>query len=483
VTWAVMRKGTSNGTPSKTSNPASAALEKSVAVLPFDNFSADKDTDYLSDGLTEEITAALARVPGLRVAARNSAFVFKTQKQDLRKIGATLGVATILEGSLRKAGNRIRVTAQLINAADGLHLWADTYDRSVDDILTVQEDIASKIADRFELKPSGEPSSTASRQLAPNQEAYAFYLKGLHAWNKRTKEDLAQAAQLFKQAIDKDPTYAAAYAGLASTYVLLPEYSSRPQSEYSPLASAAAEKALALDSSSADAYTVLGLVASYSRQYQKAEEQFQRAIRLNPNQATAHHWYGVLLRGWNRMDEAGVELHRAEALDPLSPIIKMNLLAWMGLKRDYQSTLEQCDRYMEQFPDFELLRSVRALLLERLGRYPEALKDILASRATVTNTPYFLGMVGFIYARSGDVDNARKILVELESYKKQGYAVCTDIAQVHVGLKEFDPAMDAFEEALTKGEPLIDLLVDPTLDEIRPLPRFQALLQKLGLKK
>jgi adenylate cyclase len=211
----------------KTSGAAGVVLQKSVAVLPFDNFSADKDTDYLSDGLTEEITTALARVPGLHVAARNSAFTFKGRKEDLRKVGATLGVATILEGSLRKVGNQIRVTAQLINVMDGLHLWADTYDRSVDDILAVQEDIASKIAEKFELKPAAEAASGAAHP-APNQEAFEFYLKGLHSWNKRTKDDLEKAAQLFNQAIDKDPTYAAAYAGLASTYVLLPDYGSRP---------------------------------------------------------------------------------------------------------------------------------------------------------------------------------------------------------------------------------------------------------------
>jgi len=186
------------------------------------------------------------------------------------------------------------VTAQLINAKDGLHLWAETYDRSVDDILAVQEDIANKIADKFELKPVTPVSTSVAHQAAPNQEAYGLYLKGLHHWNKRTKDELEEAAQLFKEAIDKDPTYAAAYAGLASTYALIPDYSSRPQSEYFPLARAAAEKALTLDPASADAYAVLGLCDSYLRNYAKAEQQFRRAIELNPNHATAHHWYGVL---------------------------------------------------------------------------------------------------------------------------------------------------------------------------------------------
>jgi TolB-like protein/lipoprotein NlpI len=484
VAWAMLhphKAGQSNLSATKDSVPAAAPPAKSVAVLPFDNFSPDKDSDYLSDGLTEEITTALARIPGLRVAARNSAFAFKSRKEDLRKVGAALGVATVLEGSLRKAGSRVRVTAQLINALDGLHLWADTYDRSFDDMLAVQEDIARQIAEKFELKTAKETSSSLTHPTAPNQEAYALYLKGLHSWNKRTKEDLEQAVQLFNQAIDKDPTYAAAYAGLASAYVVLPDYSSRPPGDYFPLARAAAEKALGLDPASADAHAVLGLVSSYTRQYRQSEDEFKRALQLNPNHATAHHWYGVLLRGWNRMDEAGAELRQAEALDPLSPIIKFNLLTWQAFTRQYEAALAQCDRYIEAFPDFSLFHFGRAWLLERLGRYPDAISEALQARSNLSNSPYFLGTVGYFYARNGDTANARKVLAELDGWKQRGYAVGADIAQVHVGLREFDAALDQYEEALAKGEVLQDLLPDPTLDELRPLPRFQALIKKLGL--
>jgi len=191
----------------------------------------------LSDGLTEEITTALARVPGLKVAARNSAFAFKGKNEDLRKVGTALGVTTLLEGSLRKAGKQIRVTAQLINVTDGYHLWAETYDRGVDDIIAVQDEIARKIADKFELKVDG--NSARAARAAPNMEAYALYLQGLQFWNKRTKVDIEKAAKLFNQAIDKDATYAAAHAGLALCYVLLPDYANRPTSEYFPRARAA----------------------------------------------------------------------------------------------------------------------------------------------------------------------------------------------------------------------------------------------------
>ncbi len=466
----------------KDSVASSVASQKSVAVLPFDNFSAERDTDYLSDGLTEEITAALSRVPGLRVAARNSAFTFKSKKEDLRKVGKTLGVATILEGSLRKSGPQIRVTAQLINAVDGYHLWSESYDSSMSDIIAVQEDIAGKIAERFELKARNEAPPGTARRNAPNQEAYGLYLKGLHFWNKRTKEDLETAAQLFNQAADKDPTYAPAFAGLALTHVLLPDYASRPQMEYFPLARAEAQKTLALDPASADAHAALALVDAYTRQYKAAEDEFKQALRLNPNHATAHHWYGVHLRETDRMDEAIAELRRAEALDPLSPIIKLNILTWQGYARQYDQSLEECNRDLEQFPDFALFMAARAWLLERKGRYPEALAQILKVRAGMTNSPYFLEYVGFIYARSGDETNARKCLAELEDWKTRGYAVRTGIAQVHLGLREYDLALDELNEALTQGDTVSGLLKDPTLDDLRPLPRFQSLLQKAGLK-
>jgi Flp pilus assembly protein TadD len=388
----------------------------------------------------------------------------------------------LLEGSLRKAGNRIRVTAQLINATDGLHLWADAYDANIEDILSVQEDIATKIASKFQLKPST-PGSGSSRPSTPNAEAYALYLKGLHALNKRTRGELERAVQLFNQAIDKDPTYAGAYAGLATTYAVLPDYSGRPQSEYLPLASAAAQKALGLDPASADAYAVLGLVKFCSHKFPESEEQFQHALSLNPNHATARHWYGVLLRSWNRMEQAGTELKQAEGLDPLSPIIKQNFLIWMNFNHQNEAGLELSEQYIKAFPDFALFRAARGVFLEELGRHAEGMAEILSARATVTNAPHLLGLVGYWYAHGGEVSNARKVLEELEGWKKQGYAVDEDIGAVHIGLSEFDLALDSFETAAAKGDALEDLVSDPMYDELRSLPRFQALLHQVGFTK
>ena len=414
-------------------NPAPSASapfpEKSVAVLPFDNYSADKDTDYLSDGLTEEITTALSRIPGLKVVARNSAFTFKGKNEDLRKVGAALGVATLLEGSVRKSGRQIRVTAQLVNVADGFHLWSETYDSSMEDIIAVQEEIARKIAERFELKATGGPAARTASRLAPKPEVYALYLQGLHLWNKRTKEDIAKAAQLFKQAIDQDASYAAAHAGLAACYVLLPSYALRPQRDYFPLARAAAGKALELDPASADAHAVLGLVNSYSFDFTGAEAEFKQAIRLNPNHATAHHWYGDLLMELGRLEESRAELHRAEALDPLSPIIKINLLANLVYRREYDRGIAECRVYQQTFPDFTMFREALAKFYILQGRFQDAIQELGSLRASEANAPNHLDLLAYCYARSGDEARARKILAELEDWKEKGYAVQTMIGR------------------------------------------------------
>jgi len=463
------------------SKAVSAPESKSVAVLPFDNFSAEKDTDYLSDGLTEEITTTLSRVPGLKVAARNSAFAFKGRKEDSRKTGAMLGVATLLEGSLRKAGKQIRVTAQLINVADGYNLWSETYDRNVDDIIAVQEEIARKIAERFQLKIEGGHATSSVRRV-PNADAYALYLQGLHFLNKRGKENIEKAAQLFKQAIDLDATYAAAHAGLGACYALLPDYSSRPQSDFFPMARAATKQALELDPSCADAHAVLALVESYSRNYPAAEAEFNRALEINPNHASARHWYGVYLRQQGKLDAAISELRRAEELDPLSPIIKFNLILTLGCARDYQRSAAEVQRAIAAFPDFLLLRASRGWLNIHTDRFQEALDEFTAIHNAEPGNPFWLDGLAYASARNGDTAHARKILEELKEWKKRGYTAGNSIAVVYLALKEDDNALAALEEAVAAGESPSDLLADPIYDSVRSHPRFQALLHNLGLK-
>ncbi len=481
LSWLTTHKTRPQSAARASDAAAKPVPSKSIAVLPFDNFSAEKDSDYLSDGLTEEITTTLSRIPGLKVAARNSAFAFKGHKEDLRKVGATLGVATLLEGSLRKAGQQVRVSAQLINAADGYHLWSETYDRPLDDLFALEAEIARQIADRLQVEITG-GAKVPARSMTVNTEAHTLYLQAKHFWNKRTKEDLDKAAQLFNQAIDKDPTYGAAYAGLASCYVLLPQYSLRPTREYSPQAQAAATRALALDDSSAEAHTALAMVKEYARDLAGSEEQYKEAIRLNPNFATAHQWYGALLSELGRTNDALVELSRAEELDPLSPIIKANLLTCYYYAREYDRAIAQCQGALELFPDFPQLRVSLATFYSQKGRYKEALVELDKARATAGDSPEFLEMIGYVSGRSGDETRARAILVELQQWLKKGYDVRGGIAGVYAGLRDYDQAIEWMSQALDAHEYITGLLCDPAMDELRANPRFPELLRKAGLK-
>ncbi len=459
---------------------AAAAPAKSIAVLPFDNFSAEPDSDYLSDGLTEEVTAALSRVPGVKVAARNSAFTFKGRKEDIRQIAETLHVSKILEGSVRKVGKQIRVTAQLVNAADGFHLWSETYDRGVEDIIAVQEDIARRIADRLQ----GQTNTIIAQRHAVDPEAYKLYLQGRQYWNKRTESALKKSVQLYQQAIDRDPTYAAAHAGLAAAYLLIPDYSlSVRASTYTPLVRAAANRALELDPACPEAHAVLANMKANERDFKGAEEHFRQAIAADPNYATAHHWYGRYLYCRGRMDEGLKELRTALELDPLSPIIHATIPAWHLANGNYDQTITEVQSVIDQFPDFVHIRAMLAEALMLKGQYKEGLAEIDKARALMPEEPSaLLEYRGYALARMGQETEARQILGVLQQRLNEGKPAELSISMVYLGLREYDKAMDALER-LNSSEGLdLEIFVDPCVKELRNLPRFQALLEKAGMK-
>jgi serine/threonine-protein kinase len=450
---------------------------RSVAVLPLDNFTGDPENDYLSDGLTEEITTALSRISGLKVAARNSAFAFKGRKQDARKVGEALRVSTLLEGSVRKMGNQIRVTAQLINVADGFHLWTETYDRSADDIIGVQEDIARRIAERLQGK------ADLPRQPPIDPEAHRLYLQARLYWNRRTEPGLNKAAQFFQQAIDKQPSYAAAHAGLAATYCVLPQYSLAARaSKYRPLARASAQRALELDTGCAEAHAVLGHLESEARDYKGAEEHFQSAIRLNPSYATAHHWYGLFLISHGQPEKAATEFLAALELDPLSPIIRTVVAQQHYVARDFDRAIPDLRRVVEDFPEFPVARDslIAALLLK--GRYEDALIEIDQVMALRTSQPLVgLEMKAYAFARLGRLDEAQKIKADLEQRRADGTPVEMPLAFVNLGLREYDKVLDTLDQLFASGDLPCEVLADPMLDEVRKLPRFQQLLKSSGI--
>src|SRR5213082_26819 len=329
--------------PRLTSSSAATISNKSIAVLPFDNLSGDPQNAYFSEGVQDEILTRLAKIAELKVISRTSTQRFKSAPNDLRQIAQQLGVANILEGSVQKANDQVRVNVQLINAVTDAHLWADTYDRKLTDIFVIESDIAKTIADTLQAKLSRSAEHVLASRPTENPEAHELYLKGRFFWNKRTGENLKKAADYFNQAIAADPNYALAYAGLAGVYVLMPFYSVGAPRDCYPRAKAAAKKALEQEDALAEAHTALAQVhCYYDFDFSQATSEFQRAIELNPNYATAHQWYGnSALVALGRFDEAIAEVKRAIELDPLSLVINTDLGATYYRARRYDEAIEQ----------------------------------------------------------------------------------------------------------------------------------------------
>jgi adenylate cyclase len=454
--------------------------QQSIAVLPFDNFSGEPDTDYLSDGFTEEITTALTRIPNLRVAARNSAFSFKAKKEDARKIAEALRVKTLLEGSLRKAGNKIRVTADLINAADGFHLWSETYDGTLEDLFTVQKDIAQRIAFRLQ----GQSNSIFPSATRVNPEAHELYLRGRAFWNKRTEPDLRRAIDFFHSAAAKDPAYADAHLGLAVGYYVLQLNSINVQpAELRPLARAEANRALELDPRSAEAETVLGWLKNYARDYKGAEEHFRRALELAPNDATVRQWYGLYFMYNSRLADAWPELEAAADLDPLSPIIQLCPASWYFYHGDLDEAIRRARLVLESFPGFLMAYEVMAETQIAKGNFEEALAEIERGRSQTPGDPVFmLELKAYALSRSGREAEAREILARFLQLKAEGKRVDWSLVFVYLGLREYDHAIQMAEsvEATEGLQP--GLLDNPLGRELLRQPGFQALLKRAGLK-
>jgi serine/threonine-protein kinase len=465
--------------------PSSKKPQPSIAVLPFTNLSADKEQEYFCDGMAEEIINALTQVEGLRVVARTSAFFFKGKDIDIREIGRKLSVVTLLEGSVRKAGNRLRITAQLLNVADGYHLWSDRYDRDMEDIFAIQDEISRAIVEKLKFKLLGEERVALVKRYTDNFEAYNLYLKGRHFWNKRTEMDLKKAIEYFEQAIEKDPNYALAYAGLASTYVTLPEYSGLPPKEIMPKAEAAAKKALELDATVAEAHAVLGSIKTYyDWDWAGAESEFKRAIELDPSYPTAHHWYNTYLRCLGRFDEALAEIKRAQELDPLSLIINVNIGFILYLMRQYDKATDQYKKTLELDPNFSAAHGMLGWLYGVRGKFNEAIAELQKVRTLAGSGPFVLGHLGYCYGRAEKRNDAINILNELFEFSKQGYSVSFDIGFVYYGLGDKEKTFEWLEKAYQERSSwLLYLNADPMWDSLRSDLQFIALMRKIGLEK
>jgi serine/threonine protein kinase/Tfp pilus assembly protein PilF len=459
--------------------------EKSIAVLPFQNMSGDPDNAYFANGIQDEILTRLSKISDLKVIARTSVQHYQSKPENLPAIGKQLGVAYFLEGSVQKRADAVRVNVQLIKAANDSHIWAETFDRSLTDIFAVETEIAKTVADTLQAKLTGSEKQAIAARPTENPEAHELYLKGRFFWNKRTSSDLKTAIQYFNQAIEKDPRYALAYAGLADAYALLTAYGAAPVSESIPKAEAAAKKALELDDTLAEAHTSLGLLFFYNFDFQSATKEFERAIALNPNYATAHHWHGLgPLRCVGDSDKAIAELKRALQLDPLSLIINADLGAGLVTSRRYDEAITQLRKTIAMDSHFYYAYLNLGKALQLNGQLDEAVTDYKKASA-LNDDSLVLGLLAQGYAKLGQREEALKTLEQLQQRATQRYVWNYTFALVHIALGENDKAIDFLERDYRDHADyeLALIKVDPMLDPLRGDPRFEALVSKVFAPK
>jgi len=458
---------------------------KSIAVLPFENLSRDPDNAYFAEGIQDEILARLSKIADLKVISRTSTQKYKSAPDNLREIAKQLGVANILEGSVQKAADQVRVNVQLINALNDAHLWADIYDRKLTDIFAVESDIATTIAETLQAKLTGSEKAAIAKRPTANTEAYELYLKGRFFWNKRTGADLRTAIEYFNQALGKDPGYALAYAGLADSYDILHTYGAASPADSFPQAKAAAKKALELDDTLAEAHTSLAFaLAYYDFDLERSLKEFERAIQLNPNYATARHWYGEFLGVIGRFDEGIAELKRAQELDPLSLIINADVGEVYTCARQYDKSIIQLRKTIEMDPRFYYAHWGLGKVWQLKGQLNEAIAEYRKA-VELNDDPYVLGLLGQAYARVGQREEAQKIRARLSEEAKSRYVHAYSFALMYLALGDKERALEEMERAYREraGSDVFLIKVDPMLDDLRGNARFEALVAKVFAPK
>jgi len=471
------------GNPQRPQNIRGAAPAKSVAVLPFVNMSADKHDEYLSDGMTEELINALAKVPGLRVPGRTSCFAFKgkTEADIFRKVGDQLHVNTVLEGSVRKAGEKLRVTAQLINVSDGYHLWSKDYDGDFKDIFAFQSNVAKRVVEALQVKLGGEAARALAKKPTENPEAYRLYLLGRNEFGKYSEAGWTSSIRYYEQALKLDPNYALAYCGLADTYAYMGGVV-MPSKEAVVKEKEFAQKALELDPELPEAHLSLACALGGAFDWRNAQIEFDRAIELNPNLAWAYEIYAWFLGGLGRLDEAIAKDKKAIELDPLNSFFQSALAYFLYHARRYDDAIVQIKKTLELDPASTLGRHLLGCCLLWKGDTPGAIAEFQRSKIVVTGA-WYQGLLGYAYAISGDRPKAEQMLRELEEMAKRQYVSSTAFAMIYLGLGEKEKALDWLDKSYQDQESACwYLTVDPIYDSVRKEPRFQAILKKIGLE-
>jgi serine/threonine-protein kinase len=454
-----------------------------VAVLPFVNASPDPENEYLSDGITDELIDALSKVEGLQVSSRTSVFALKGKAQDVRAIGALLGVSVVLEGTVRRAGDRLRITGQLTSTDDGRLLWSQRYDRAFDDVFAVQDEIARTIVTTLRGTLFADLAAPRLKRYTDNAEAYRSYLKGRYAWNKRTPEGVTEGIAFFERAIAADPRYALAYTGLADSYALQIDYRSVPVAEGFAHAKSYARRALELDDTLAEAHASLAwALFIHDWDWDGAEQEFRRAIELDPRYATARQWHAFLLASRGRLDDAIVEGHTALELDPASVSIRRSV-GWVYFyARRFEQAQHHLARAIAMNPLADETLRILGLTLALQGNLPEAERALREARALPGAGSYTAATLGYVLGRAGQRAAAEEILADLTARAARDYVSPVAFATLHLGLGNGEAAMDWAERCYAERRGwLVYLRVNPLVDPLRDLPRFAALLAKMRL--
>ena len=457
--------------------------QRSIAVLPFVNSSADPDNEYFSDGMTDELITALSKVEGLQVASRTSVFALKNLREDVRTLGARLNVSTVLDGTVRKSGNRLRISVQLSSVADGRTLWSERYDREMSDVFAIQDEIAGTIVRTLRSTLLGDLGDPTPVRYTANIKAYSLYLKGRFCWNRRTQDGIKEGIRYFEQAIAEDPSYALAYSGLADSYALDLDYRGAPVFEGMERAKAEARKAIALDETLAEAHTSLGWVTFiYDWDWAAAEREFRRAIELNPHYSTARQWYSWFLAAMGRFEEALMHGRTAIELDPASVSIRRSMGWLQYYARQSEEALDNLRRAIAMNPTAEETHRLLGLVYLQQGLFDEAAASFKEALTNSEHDALALAGLGHVAARRGRMNEAHAVLEELNARAKRRYVSPVAQAQLYVTLGERDRAFEWMDRAYEDRRGwLAYLKIEPMLDGVRDDPRFNRLLQRLRL--
>ena len=457
---------------------------KSLVVMPLENLSGDRDQEYFADGMTDDLIANLAKIRSLRVISRSTAMAYKGTHKTLSQIASELNVDAVVEGTVLRVGNRVRITAELVQVSTDRHLWADTYESQMEDVLALQNRVSSAIVNEIRINLSPEDQERLARNPAIAPEAYENYLKGRYYWNKRSDENLIKAIGYFEQATREDPQYALAYAGLSDCYAIISAeiFGTMPAAEAAPKARAAALRALAIDPTLAEAETSLATVKfNYDWDWSGAAEGFGKSLQHNPSYATAYQRYSLYLMAMGRSEESFEQINKARELDPLSIPINFSLGWRLYMARQYPRAIQQLRNTSEMDPSYELPHLVLGLSYAQKGDYGLAIPELRKAADLSHGTPLMISALANVYARSGNKPEAEKLLAELILQSKRQYVSPYYFAVVYVGLGEREKAMDWLEKAFAdRSNGLVFLKVEPELDDLRSNPRFVSLREKLN---